>query len=121
MAELKSVMSQSNCQGPGCRVSSDTISARIEVLHKDVVDMKAIIKELTCAIVRLTLMEERIAVTMTNLERAFKAIEGMDGRVAEIEKQIPEYSRMSLWIERVLWASTAAFAMYILHRVGIIT
>jgi len=106
--------------GPDRRVNPIIMEAKLTMLHEDVGDIKTALKELTSAITRLALVEERIATTAAAQERAFKAIAGMQDRLTEIEKKMPEYSRTSIWIDRGVWAAAAAAVMYIAKKVGLV-
>ncbi len=97
----------------GRSISPDYLVARINVLSADV-------KELTTTIARLVLVEERTAVMTSNLERAIRSIEGLDSRMGDIEKRMPEHARTSAWVDRAVWAAAAAFVMYVIISQGVI-
>lgn len=52
--------------------------------------MKASLKELTSAITKLTLIEERQLNAAAALERAFKTIEDIDHRVGQLQHLTPQ-------------------------------
>lgn len=107
-------------QGPERRVNPILMDAKLTMLHQDVGDIKTALKELTSAITRLALVEERIASTAAAQERAFAAIANVERRITEIEKKLPEYSRASIWVDRGVWAAAAAAVMYIAKKVGLV-
>lgn len=77
-----------------------TLSARLETLHSDVSDIKSALKDLTTAITKLALIEERVAITANALERAFKTIGKIEERVAALELKAPLNERSNAWIDR---------------------
>ena len=101
-------------------MNPDLMDARLAVLHQDVSDVKAALKELTGAITRLALVEERMATAAAAQERAFKSIADTERRLSEIEKRLPEYSRASIWVDRGVWAAAAAAVVYVAKRVGLL-
>lgn len=106
--------------GPDRRINPVLMEAKLTMLHEDVGDIKDAIKELTSAITRLALVEERIASTAAAQERAFTAIANVEKRITEIEKKLPEYSRVSIWVDRGVWAAAAAAMMYAAKKVGLL-
>jgi regulator of replication initiation timing len=109
----------SDREGRERRVDVALMGAKLNVLHQDVGEIKDAIKELTSAITRLALVEERIASTSAAQERAFEAIAKVEARLVEIEKMLPEYSKVSIWVDRGIWAALAAAAVYAAKKVGL--
>ena len=65
------------------------LSAKLEALHGDVSEMRAALKDLTSAITKLALIEERQTNTQMAQDRAFQAIKSVEIRLYEIEKLLP--------------------------------
>jgi hypothetical protein len=61
------------------------LNHKVDVMNEVVTDMKASLKELTSAITKLTLIEERQLNAAAALERAFKTIENIDHRVGQLQ------------------------------------
>ena len=81
------------------------LAAKIEMLHSDIVDMKEAIAQLSQAITKLAIVEERQAQTAEALERAFKLIGKLEDRMSELEKTQPKQKDTSAWVDRfILWA-----------------
>ena len=81
------------------------LAAKIEMLHSDIVDMKEAIAQLSQAITKLAIVEERQAQTTEALERAFKLISKLEDRMTEMEKAQPKQKETSAWVDRfILWA-----------------
>lgn len=78
------------------------------------------LERITKGIERLVLVEERQAQMHSAIERSFKAIEGLDGRVVDIEKRLPDVTRTAVWVDRALWAVAAAAAMFVAKKTGLL-
>lgn len=93
------------------------LSAKLQTLHTDVADIKGSIKELTSAINKLALVEERISNAVAAQERTFKALEKMEERVERLEKAQVIDDNTSKWIDRGIVAFVGAAAAYIWERI----
>ena len=93
------------------------LSARIHTLHGDVSDIKGTLKDLTVAINKLALVEERLSNTTAAQERSFKAIQRLEERIDELEKKNINTDNTSKWIDRGLVAALGAFFAFIWERV----
>lgn len=96
------------------------LSAKLETLHDDVVEMKTSLNKLADAITKLALVEERQAQASLALERAFKALEKLEGRVSLIESKMPDADRAHRWLDRGLWAALAAVAVFVGKKTGLL-
>lgn len=67
----------------------DVLSTRIESIEKDMDDLKDIQKRVQLTLEGVIRLEERHIETKAALERAFKAIEKLDGRVQKLEIEQP--------------------------------
>jgi len=85
-----------------------TLSARLETLHSDVADIKSALKDLTTAITKLALIEERVAITANALERAFKTISKVEERVSALELKAPLNDRSAAWLDRLVMTIVGA-------------
>ena len=94
------------------------LDKRLEVLHNDVMDMRVVLKDLTTAITKLALIEERQAHAAAAQERAFRALESVEMRVAQIEKRLPEQDRTAKYVEMFLTALAVAALLYVAKHVG---
>ena len=96
------------------------LASRMEVLHEDVSEMKAVLKDLTSAITKLALIEERQTQAAVAQERALVALERVEARVAALERAAPDTTRTSLWVDRAVWATLAAAATYVAKKIGLL-
>ena len=102
-----------------CSPASDVnlLSAKLHTLHTDVSDIKGTLKDLTAAINKLALVEERLSNTTAAQERSFKAIERLEERIDELEKKNINADNTSKWLDRGLVAALGAFFAFIWERV----
>ena len=98
----------------------ELVAAKMEVLHEDVNDMKVVLKELTSAITKLAVVEERQAQTSQAVERAFKTLEKIESRLGVLEQQSQLTGRTNVWVERGVIGLATAVVLYAGHKVGII-
>ena len=97
-----------------------TISLKIDMLHEDVSEMRSVLKELTIAINRLAVVEERQAQTSSALERVFGQLEGMAARLLALELQSVASSRTNTWVEKAVWGAVTALATILLAKFWLI-
>lgn len=95
----------------------DLLSARIHTLHEDVSEIKGTLKDLTTAITKLALVEERLANTTAAQERAFTAISKIESRLALLENKVPVTDSAMKWVDRGVTAVVAAALMFIWDKV----
>lgn len=103
-------------------VSSITEVLRVELgaLHKDVKGMEQVLQDLTKAITRLAVMEERQSNAHLAIERAFSLLTKIEERVASVEQAVNNVTRTSLWVDRGVWAVAAAGVMYVAKKTGLL-
>lgn len=94
-------------------VEINTLANKLQSLHSDVSDIKAALSELTRAINKLAVIEERQAVTAASIERAFVAIEKIEERLLELEKQAPNNTRVGAWVDRIMTGIVGAALVFI--------
>lgn len=96
------------------------LNHRVEAMHQDFSEMRSVLKELTAAIHKLALVEERQTQFADAQERAFKVIGKIEERLTELERRIPETDRTRLWVDRaVLWV-VAAVSLFAAKKLGLL-
>ena len=100
-------------------ISPDVLAHRLDTLHQDVHEIKAALKQLADAVIRLALVEERQAQAAAAQDRAMAALERIEERVTKLELQAPAAKRASIWIDRAAWAAMAAVAVYVAKATGL--
>ena len=93
------------------------LSARLQTLHTDVADIKGTLKDLTQAINKLALVEERISNAVAAQERTFKVLEKMEERIERLEKAQVIDDNTSKWLDRGLVAALGAIVTFIWERI----
>ena len=82
---------------------------KLDNLIDDVAEIKQSLKELTFAVNRLAIIEERQANTADSLGRAFKELEKHDTRIKELELAEPIQKQSSDLVQNVVRMVIAAF------------
>lgn len=93
------------------------LAVRIQSLHEDVGDIKGTLQNLTAAITKLALVEERLSVTMAAQERAFTAIASVERRLSILENKVPVTDNAMKWVDRGITAIVAAAIMFVWEKV----
>lgn len=96
------------------------LSHRVEAMHEDFSEMRAVLKELTAAINKLALVEERQTQFAEAQERAFKVIAKIEERLAVLEKRSPESDRVRLWVDRAVIGAVAIIFLFVAKKVGLL-
>lgn len=95
------------------------IAHKLEALHEDVGAMKDVLKELTSAITKLALIEERQAQAALAQERAFKVLEKIEARVDKLEEAAPINNQAASTVNKVMWVIVAAVLGALLMKLGL--
>ena len=93
------------------------LTSKLFSLHEDVSEIKGALRDLTSAITKLALIEERQTVTNAALERAFVAISRVEDRLAELERMTPINTQSRVWIERFILALAGAALAFIWDQI----
>jgi hypothetical protein len=89
------------------------MAGKLISLHEDVTEIKGALRDLTSAITKLALIEERQSVTNAALERAFGAISRVEDRLTELERLAPMNNQSRVWVERFVLALAGAALVFI--------
>lgn len=113
----------------------EVIAARLDVMHKDMGEMKSGMMRLADAITKLAVVEERQTQDRQALERAFKAIErqdtrldgfntanmeacrAMESRIDKLEAAAPETKRATDWVMTAVWGALGLLGVFIGPRI----
>ena len=99
---------------------ASVLTVKIDMLHSDVVDMKTALSELSKAITKLALVEERQAQTADAMERAFKAIGKIEDRLSALELAAPKTKETNAWVDRFILSLVMAVAGFIGTKLGVL-
>lgn len=114
-------MVESGYDGPDRRAGSADIallSIKFDTIHGDVTEIKGAIREMTAAVNKLAVIEERLATAVSAQERAFRAIAKIDERVTALEQKAPLNDKTTVWVDRVVLAVIGAALMFVWDRVS---
>ena len=100
--------------------NENVLTVKIDMLHSDVVDMKLAVNELSKAITKLALVEERQSQTADAMERAFKAIGKIEDRLSALELAAPKTKETNAWVDRFILALVMALAGFIGTKLGVL-
>lgn len=93
------------------------LATKLLSLHEDVSEIKGALRDLTSAITKLALIEERQTVTNAALERAFVAISRVEDRLTELERLAPINNQSRIWVERFVMAVIGAALLFVWEQV----
>ena len=93
------------------------LASKLMSLHDDVSEIKGALKDLTSAITKLALIEERQSVTNAALERAFVAISRVEDRLSELERIAPMNNQSRIWVERFVIAIAGAALFFVWENI----
>lgn len=96
------------------------LTVKIDMLHSDVVDMKTALSELSKAITKLALVEERQAQTADAMERAFKAIGKIEDRISVLEISAPKTKETNTWVDRFILGLVMAVMGFVGTKLGML-
>jgi hypothetical protein len=88
------------------------LSLKLDLLHNDVNDMKGVLRDLTAAINRLAVVEERQTQISTAMDRAFTSLEKQENRIGALERAGMLSAKTSMWVDKALWAMVLAGALW---------
>ena len=106
--------------GPDRRSGSADItllSLKFDTIHADVTEIKGAIREMTAAVNKLAVIEERLATAVSAQERAFSTIAKIEERVTLLEQKAPINDKTTVWVDRVVLAVIGAALMFIWDKV----
>lgn len=92
------------------------IAAQLRNLHDDVGDVKRSLAQLTNAITKLALVEERQANLHEVQTRCFAEIATLNTRIQTIETKLPEHTRVAMWVDRATWGVLGVAGAYIVKK-----
>lgn len=98
----------------------NVLTVKIDMLHSDVVDMKTALNELSKAITKLALVEERQAQTADAMERAFRAISKIEDRLSALEMAAPKNKETNAWMDRFILGLVIAIMGFVGVKVGVL-
>lgn len=103
------------------------LAHKVDAIHSDVGEMRAVLRELTSAIIKLALVEERQSQFALAQERAFKVLEKIETKFEELSERVgaleaaePMQKQTSTWFMAMVWGAAGVGAMVALNRIGLL-
>lgn len=96
------------------------LSTRLEALHSDVGEIKSAMNNLSAAMTKLALVEERQTASNQALERAFNSIAKIEERLLPLEKADAHNKRTNKYMDSIIWAAAAASVMFVAAKAGLV-
>jgi len=100
------------------------LTHKVEAMHSDFGEIRSVLRELTSAINKLALVEERQAQAAQAQERAFAVlskleskIDAIDARVKDLEIDEPLQKQTSNWVTSAVWGFAGIAAAFLLHKI----
>jgi hypothetical protein len=108
------------------------VAYQLQLLHKDVIEVRASISKLTDALAKVAVIEERQGHSIETQSSILRELEGLnlrldntDVRVAKTENLImaltKEDGKMTIWVERGVWALLGLVAVFVARKVGLLS
>jgi hypothetical protein len=108
------------------------VAYQLQLLHKDVIEVRASISKLTDALTKVAVIEERQGHSIETQSSILRELEGLnlrldntDVRVAKTENLImaltKEDGKMTIWVERGVWALLGLVAVFVARKVGLLS
>ncbi len=100
------------------------LNHKFDNLTETVGDIKSTIRELAAVITKFTIVEERQINTVQALESLKKDVADnhreINKRLTALEKDVPANKRVSIWIDRGMWAGAGLLVMLVVKRSGLL-
>lgn len=106
-------------QGPDRRAATHS-DARFSSLSEDLKEVKSTLKELTAAVNRLAVIEERQVTDRASLDRAFGSIKDHEGRLKVLENGQVTNKQVGAWVHQAVWACVAVVGLIVAKKVGLL-
>lgn len=97
-----------------------TLTAKLSTMHADMSEIKSSVKDLTQAVTKLALIEERQVQSSQEMSRIFKTLEKHDDRLSELEIAASNAARTSGWVDKALWSIAAAACVFVAAKAGLL-
>ena len=107
------------------------ITYQLQLLHKDVVDVRSSLTKLTEALTKVAIIEERQGYSaqiqtqvLAELKQLNERLDKTNGRLAQAEISITGLSKqdgkLSGWLEKAIWAVIGLVAYFAAGRLGLL-
>lgn len=104
------------------------LAHKVDTMHQDVTELRSVLRDLTQAINKLALVEERQHQVTAAQERAFKVLEKIEAKIEQIEGRVvaleiaePEQKRAAGWVTAAVWAAAGLAVTLVLGKMGMLS
>ncbi len=98
-------------------------SSQLQALHEDVTEIKEALSNLSTAITKLALVEERQTHASSAIERAFTGIDKLELRIAVLERDqnsgSTRWEGTAKWVDRAVVALVTGTLVFIARQTGL--
>lgn len=98
----------------------DVLSHRMQAVHEDVSEMKAVLRDLSAAVTKLALVEERQSRMVEDQRRQDARIEAAEGRIHTLEQAAPISRQANVWVFQSLWFAGAMVMAFLAKKAGLL-
>jgi CII-binding regulator of phage lambda lysogenization HflD len=97
----------------------EVFAVRLEAIHNDLNDLRAVTRDLVKAISKLALVEDRQKQDRQSMDAVRKDIESLGRRVVALEIKSPGVARVASWIDRAVLAVVGLVLLMVAKHVGV--
>lgn len=101
---------------PERREGMNILSAQVATLHTDVTEIKHSLKDLTTAINKLAVVEERLTNSNHQLTRLFEQQQRIDARIDVLEQKMATSSNTTKWVDRGIMGILGVFLVFVWEK-----
>lgn len=105
---------------PDVQTSFAVLSQKVESIHQDFTEMRLVLRELTNAINKLTLIEERQSKFAEAQEKVNDSIHELHERVHQLEIGNVNNDRIRAWVDRGVLAGIGIILLFVAKQVGLV-
>jgi len=95
------------------------LTNKVESLHEDMSEMKAVMRDIANALTKLAIIDERQEKMSETQGRIFKLLDNHGERINELEKDDRRQSLAVNWVFGATWAAAGAFGIVVLKVLGL--
>jgi chromosome segregation ATPase len=100
-------------------LETPALQVKIDMLHSDMVEMKAVLNKMSEALTKLALVEQQLEQTSEALNRAFKLVSKIEDRVTALESGAAKTKETTIWLDRFLLGVASAIGSFAAYKLGL--
>lgn len=99
---------------------SQRLNDNLVVIHREISEMKDVLRELTKAISHLAVVDERVGHLTSSVASISATIVTLEVRIRTLELASPANSKTNAWVDRAVIGAVCVLLMFIAKKVGLI-